>query len=189
MGTGRDGHLAAWAEHDSARAGGRSEEALRAVDELIGVKLWENPCWFSFRINYLALHFNIPVYGWIEKHYGLQRPDFVAMYSIGLKGGIAARDICSSSGFPRNTISRAVQKLLEKGLIEREVDPVDQRSFVLKLTNEGRKIFDETLPPMIERENVLLARLSQAERMMLSELLAKVIVDSKNWPSTIDPEE
>ncbi|WP_244467927.1 MarR family winged helix-turn-helix transcriptional regulator [Nitratireductor soli] len=174
---------------DPAMGGGLTDDAARAVDDLVGVKLWENPCWFSFRLNYLALGFNIPVYSWTEKHHGLARPEFVVLYSIGLKGGIAARDICSSSGFPRNTISRAVQKLLDKGIILREVAPDDQRSFVLHLTQKGRKIFDDTLLPMVEREQVLLARLTQAERLMLSELLAKMVVDSKNWPTSIDPEE
>lgn len=174
---------------DLVMGGGTTESATGAVDELVGVKLWENPCWFSFRLNYLALGFNIPVYNWIEKEYGLPRPEFVVVYSIGLKSGIAARDICSSSGFPRNTISRAVQKLLDKGIILREVAPDDQRSFVLHLTDKGRKIFDETLQPMVERENTILAKLTQAERLMLSELLAKMVVDSKNWPTSINPEE
>lgn len=181
--------VAAHGYADPAMGGGLTDDAARVVDDLVGVKLWGNPCWFSFRLNYLALNFNIPVYSWIEKRHGLPRPEFVVLYSIGLKDGIAARDICSSSGFPRNTISRAVQKLLDKGIILREVAPDDQRSFVLRLTEKGREIFDETLKPMVDRENVLLAKLTQAERLMLSELLAKMVVDSKNWPNSIDPEE
>ena len=34
-----------------------------------------------------------------------------------------------------------------------------------------------------------LAGLTPAEQLMLSELLAKVVVDSKNWPITINSEE
>lgn len=174
---------------DPAMSGGMTRKATKAVDDLVGVKLWENPCWCSFRLNYLALGFNTPVYSWIEKKYGLPRREFVVLYSIGLKSGIAARDICSSSGFPRNTISRAVQRLLDKGIILREIAPDDHRSFVLHLTEKGQDIFDETLQPMVDRENTLLAKLTQAERLMLSELLAKMIVDSKNWPTSITTEE
>ena len=26
-------------------------------------KLWQNPCWLAFRLNYLALRYNVPLYG------------------------------------------------------------------------------------------------------------------------------
>ncbi|MEZ0168426.1 MarR family winged helix-turn-helix transcriptional regulator [Microvirga sp. TS319] len=159
------------------------------LDPLVEIRLWHNPCWFSFRINYLALHFNIPIYGWIEQFHGVTRPEFVVLYSVGLKAGIAAKNICGSTGFPKPTISRAIQLLLKRNLLRREVDPADQRSYVLHLTEAGRTIFDEAMPVMVERERTMLARLSPAERSMLSELLAKVVVDSPTWPTSITPED
>lgn len=174
---------------DQAMGGGRDESAEHEVNPIVAIKLWQNPCWFSFRINYLALQFNVPVYSWIEKRFGLARPEYVVLYSLALKDGIAARDICVSSGFPRNTISRAIQKLLDKKIICREVDSTDLRSFALHLTEKGKRIFHQTLKPMVERERTILSALSPAERFMLSELLAKAVIDSKNWPSSIHPEE
>jgi MarR family transcriptional regulator, temperature-dependent positive regulator of motility len=159
------------------------------LDPLIAQKLWRNPCWFSFRINYVALHFNIPVYGWIEKTFDLTRPEFVVLYSLGLQGGVAARDICASSGFPKPTISRAIQQLLKRKLISRDADARDQRSYVLNITPAGRSIFDAAMPVMVERERIMLARLTPGERSILSELLAKVVFDTPNWPTTIHPEE
>ena len=70
---------------------------------LIAVKLWENPCWFSFRLNYLALRFNGPLYGWIEQRYRLMRPEYVVLYALHLRDGIAAKDVVASAGFPKNT--------------------------------------------------------------------------------------
>lgn len=163
---------------------GRQDVPDGAVDELVTVKLWQNPCWFSFRINFLALQFNVPVYRWIETEFGLQRVEFVVLYSLALKNGVTASAICNSSGFPRNTISRSIQKLIDKNIIRREVDPNDLRSFVLYLTDEGRRIVDEAMQPMLEREQVMLSALSAAEKLMLSELLAKVVGDSRKWPET-----
>lgn len=159
------------------------------VDDLVKTKLWQNPCPFSFRINYLALHYNIPVYGWIQKTYKLQRPEFVVLYSIGLQDGISARDVCSSSGFPRNTISRAVQRLLDNHLIERRDSAEDQRLFTLHLTQAGREIFNQTVEPLKAREELMLSALTPAENMMLHELLAKVVVQSVNWPDELTTEE
>lgn len=162
---------------------GREAEQLHA---LIAVKLWENPSWLSFRINYLGLQFNVPIYSWIEQRYGLVRPEMVALYSLGLRDGLAAKDICASSGFPKNTISRAVQKLLRRKLIRRAPDPTDGRSYVLRLSREGRRIVDETLPVMVERERIMLAGLSLEERRTLSKLLARIVAQSPNWPSNVE---
>ncbi|MEP7454143.1 MarR family winged helix-turn-helix transcriptional regulator [Phyllobacterium sp. SB3] len=171
------------------REGGKRRFNEADVDDLVAAKLWNNPCWFSFRINFLALNFNVPIYRWIEKQYGMQRAEFVVIYALGLKDGLTASAVCTSSGFPKNTISRAIQKLLDKDVIQRELDPADLRSFVLCLTDEGRRIVDECMQPMVEREQVMLAGLTPAEQLMLSELLAKVVVDSPNWSAQITPEE
>jgi DNA-binding MarR family transcriptional regulator len=155
------------------------------LDALLATKLWRNPCWFSFRINNLALQFNGAVYGWIEAEHGLLRPDFVVLYSVGLQDGTAATEIARSSGFPRNTLSRATQKLFERQLIRRELDPHDGRSYVLRLTEAGRQIYDDAMVIMREREELMLATLTPGEQHILYELLAKAIVDSPNWPATI----
>ncbi len=155
------------------------------LDPLLATKLWRNPSWFSFRINSLAQHFNGAVYDWTERRFDLSRPEFVVLYSVALQDGIAATDIARSSGFPRNTLSRATQKLLERKLIRRELDPTDLRSYVLRLTPGGRRVYEEALPILLEREETMMQALSPGEQHMLYELLAKMIVDSPNWPANI----
>jgi DNA-binding MarR family transcriptional regulator len=169
--------------------GGLLTAGSHGVDDLVAVKLWKNPCWLSFRINFLALQFNEPVYRRIEREHGVPRPEFVVLYSLGLADGLTASEICSSSGFPKNTISRAIQKLVDKKIIRREIDQADLRSFVLYITDEGRRIVDQAMQPMVERESMMVSGLTPAEKLMLSELLAKVVVDSPNWPQITNTEE
>jgi DNA-binding MarR family transcriptional regulator len=171
------------------REGGKAAAGNRRVEDLIAVKLWQNPCWLSFRFNFLALQFNEPIYRLIEKEQGLARPEFMVLYSLSLSDGLTASAISSSSGFPKNTISRAIQKLVDKNVIRREVDQADLRSFVLYITDEGKRIVDQAMQPMVDRENVMISALTPAEKLMLSELLAKVVVDSPNWPSMTHIEE
>lgn len=164
----------------------RDDEAAGGLHPLTAVKLNDNPCWLSFRINYLALAFNTPVYEWIEQKFGLKRPEFVVLYSLFLKDGVAAKDICISSGFPKNTISRAVQVLLKRKLILRAADEADRRSFVLRLTGPGRACAEEALPMMVAREQLMLETLTKAERLMLCELLAKLVIKAGTWPAAIN---
>jgi len=158
------------------------EAALTELDPLTVTKLWDNPCWLSFRLNFIAFRFNDPVYRWIETRYGLVRPEFVALYAVGLKEGVAAKNIVASSGLPKNTLSRAVQKLLQRRLLKRESDPDDLRSYVLHLTAAGRKIFDETMVPMVEHQATMLAGLSEDEQRQLCTLMDKLVIASPTWP-------
>ena len=149
-------------------------------------KLWENPCWFSFRLNYLALHFNTPIYSFIQQQLGLLRPEFVVLWSLFLAGDGTLTDVVRSSGFPKNTLSRACSKLFQMGLIERDVDSSDQRRVMLALTPVGRELTEKAKSTMIEHERKMLECLSPAERLNLSEILTKLISASAQWPMEIE---
>ena len=157
---------------------GRGTTGMEALTE---AKLWRNPCWFAFRFNHIALRYNAPLYGWIKRRTGLSRPEFVVIYSLGLLDGALARDISNSSGFPKNTLSRAIDKLSGLGLIERRTDVADRRNQTLHLLPAGRRMFDETLQQFVAFEERMLRSLSPAERDTLSTLLAKIVLDTPNW--------
>jgi DNA-binding MarR family transcriptional regulator len=152
------------------------------VDPVTTARLWHNPCWFAFRFNYIALRYNIPLYGWIEREYGLPRPEYVVVYSLGLRDGVTARDISLSYGFPKNSLSRAIHALEAKGLIARQRHPEDKRSFVIRLTPAGRTLFDATLPRFIALQDEMLKVLSAQERETLSVLLARIVLGTFTCP-------
>ncbi|MHB2168725.1 MarR family winged helix-turn-helix transcriptional regulator [Alsobacter sp. R-9] len=153
------------------------------VDAVTIARLWENPCWFAFRFNYLSLRYNIPLYGAIERQYGLVRPQVAVLYSLGLRDGVTARDIGISYGFPKNTLSRAIQSLEKRGLILRTRHPTDRRSWLLSLTDSGRALFEATLPRFVHVQEEMLKPLSARERETLSVLLAKIVLNTFSWPA------
>ena len=160
-----------------------------AHDEMTRVKLWQNPCWFTYRLNYLALRYNVPLYAWVEEKYGLSRPEFVVIFSLGLLDGAYARDISASSGFPQNTLSRAIHKLNRLKLISRTPDTEDGRRFMLSLTPAGRSLFDEALPRFVSFEHMMLDALDHDEQQQLSSLMAKMVLASPQWPDTLDDQK
>lgn len=165
---------------------GRGATGMQALTE---AKLWRNPCWFAFRFNHIALRYNAPLYGWIRRRTGLSRPEFVVIYSLGLLDGALARDISNSSGFPKNTLSRAIDKLCGLNLIERRIDTADRRNQTLHLLPAGRRMFDETLQQFVVFEERMLQSLSAAERDTLSTLLAKIVLDTPNWAVEVEDGE
>lgn len=159
------------------RALGRGVIGQTELDALTHARLWRNPCGFAARFNYVALRYNQPLYGWVEETYGLTRPEYVVLYNLGIMEGVTASEIALSTGFPRNTLSRAVNRLEKDGMIERTGDEDDMRVQRLFLAPRGRAILDETMPRFIAGEEALLAPLSLVERETLSILMAKVMLN------------
>ena len=133
------------------------------IERMLQAKLWDNPCWMAFRVNYLALRYNTPLYDWIQRTYGLSRPEYVVIYSLALTDGGQARDISETSGFPRNTLSRAIGHLEELGLIEREHLPGGGRNQLLRLS-----------------------ALEPDEQETLAKLLAKIVLAGDDWPESLN---
>lgn len=167
--------------------GGRAphEPAPLPPSDVLASKLWGTPCWFSYRMNYLAQRFNEPVYGRIAAVHGLLRAEFVVLYSLYLQDRQTLSDIVSSSAFPKNTLSRAVQNLIKRGLLRRTGDKADQRRAPLLLTEAGRTVVATEMEPMLMRERLMLAAITPAERLMLSDILSKLVVASREWPAAI----
>ena len=158
------------------------------LNPMVGIKLWENPCWLSFRVNYISHHYNQPLYAWIWQRYKLNNPEHVVLYAIGLKDGITADDIAASSARPKNTLSRAVNSLLRKKLISRSQDERDRRRFGLHLTARGQKIVDETVPAFVAQEQAMFETLNKEERRTLHALLTKIVLGAGGWPAKIERE-
>jgi MarR family transcriptional regulator, temperature-dependent positive regulator of motility len=166
-------------------AGLGEDTRVSGLDAMTEAKLWRNPCWLTYRLNYLALRHNVPLYTWVERTYGLSRPEFVVIFSLGLTDRAVARDIAASSGFPPNTLSRAIHKLVRLGLTTRTSDAADRRRFVLMLSETGRALFEEALPRFVDFEHMMLEALSEDERITLSRLMAKMVLASPTWPTSI----
>lgn len=156
------------------------------LDALTHARLWRNPCGFAARFNYLSLRYNTPLYGWVEERFGLTRAEFVVLYNLGLFDGVTASEIAVSTAFPKNTLSRAVNRLAKLGLIARSEARTDRRQQNLTLTPAGQAILDEAIPRFMALEEEMLSTLSLVERETLSVLMAKVVLsmfDSQLQPS------
>ena len=165
---------------------GDGEAEAEDSPDMLEAKLWENPCPFTFRINYLALLYNTPLYSWIQDDFGLKRPEYVVLYSLALADGGSARDVTQTSGFPKNTLSRAVQRLELMGLIEaRSKAPGGGRAQALHLSDKGWALIHKTRPVFEAQEKRMLNVLSEGERQMLFELMSKVVLGAADWAGTL----
>ncbi|MBY0612809.1 MAG: MarR family transcriptional regulator [Beijerinckiaceae bacterium] len=163
---------------DAADGTGLGAELLarQRLDAFTHARLWRNPCGFAARFNYLGLRYNTPLYGWVQDRFGLSRAEFVVIYSLAIMDGVTASEIATSTAFLKNTLSRAVNRLIRLGLIRSQEDATDRRNKILGLTPGGVAVFEEALPRFVALEDEMLAPLSLVERETLSALMAKVVL-------------
>ena len=75
----------------------------------------------------------------------------------------------------RNTASLLVEQLVQKGLVERQVNGADRRARLLRLTSAGETLYARLRPAHSALNKDILAPISPHERKLLLGLLIRVI--------------
>ncbi len=127
------------------------------------------------RINLIARNYSSPLYEWVQRNYGLSRPEYVTVYNVKRSPGISARDIAIRTGFKRNTVSTAVHRLIRLDMLERRRDTTDDRRYHLHLRPRGEVVYEAVIPRFAADETAALARLDAADRKSLERLLGIVL--------------
>ena len=73
------------------------------------------------------------------------------------------------------TMTNRVDRLQERGFVERRPDPSDRRGVQVRLTAEGKDRVDAALADLLDRERDLLARLPERDRTALAALLRELL--------------
>ncbi len=86
-----------------------------------------------------------------------------------------ARTVMLSPGAMTNRLDR----LEERGLVERVLDREDRRSFIVGLTKKGLALVDAAVGDHVANEKALLSPLTQAEQAQLDQLMRKLLDGSR----------
>jgi DNA-binding MarR family transcriptional regulator len=72
------------------------------------------------------------------------------------------------------TMTNRIDRLVDRHLVRRQADPVDGRSILVILTDDGRIRVDAAITRLVDAEAVLLGALSRGDRERLAGLLRKL---------------
>jgi DNA-binding MarR family transcriptional regulator len=81
-----------------------------------------------------------------RQKYGLSRPEWRCLATLGQFGTITSKEIGESTTMHKTKVSRAVAELERRGWLKRQPDRQDRRAEQLTLTAAGRKAFRELVP-------------------------------------------
>ena len=94
---------------------------------------------------------------------------------------LTAQDVARITRRPRNSISRAVHRMLDLGFLKRVPDPSDARQAKLQITNEGKIMHKKVSEYLVAREAEIFSILSESEREHFRNLIRKLA----NFASTL----
>ena len=109
-----------------------------------------------------------------QRRFGLKVAEWRVIAVLAERDGLTSQEIVERTVMDKVTVSRAVQALIERGLVGRRPHDADRRSHRLSLTGEGRSLHEEVAPLALEFERAVLSGLSEAERDQLSRLLRRL---------------
>jgi DNA-binding MarR family transcriptional regulator len=132
----------------------------------------------TFRISFLANSLVLPIYEEIKRDHDLSRGEYLLLFCLSNVSELTAQDVADMTGRPRNSISRAVHRMLRDGYLTRSPDPDDGRQALLRITPAGRALHKAIVAKFIGREAALLGVLSRDERSTLDHLLSKLVTNA-----------
>jgi DNA-binding MarR family transcriptional regulator len=100
---------------------------------------------------------------------------FAALDAIAQQPGIAQASLAEEISFDRATIGGVVDRLEQKGLVQRAVGAEDRRSREVTLTREGEWLLAACRPVVEALQAEILGRLSPAERTAFRALAVKAL--------------
>jgi DNA-binding MarR family transcriptional regulator len=113
-----------------------------------------------------------------ERHVGtpfqLSKAEFSLLLLVQANPGIAPKRLARALAVAAPKLTLMVDRMQERGLVQRERNAADGRSQHLSLTDPGRKLARDAVAAAEPMERELLQRLSRAEHAMLIELLGKL---------------
>eukprot|EP00903_Cladosiphon_okamuranus_P001877 g1875.t1 len=99
-----------------------------------------------------------------QRDYGMMPAEWRTMAILGSSSsGLQATEIVARSSMDKVVVSRAVKRMEDRGFLVRESNEADGRSFLLKLSEEGRAIYEDLGPKLKQVEQQMLDGLTEDE--------------------------
>jgi len=98
-----------------------------------------------------------------EARIGVTTTQLGVLFAIGRRDGVPLKDICQALALGAPAVTGLCHRMEKLGLVERRQDPDDRRAVRLALTDEGRKIREQSHPFLEQMNTALTSGLSEAQ--------------------------
>ena len=135
----------------------------------------------GFRMSLWSGFYTNPVFAQIERSFGLLRDANNILFCLAHYGPLTSKSIADVLGRPKNSISRSVEHLLYRDLIESQPVEADRRRILLTIQPLGLEMIEKTTAMFRARQADMLRSLTPVERVALDHILSKLMRHSDDW--------
>lgn len=104
----------------------------------------------------------------------LRKVEFTILQLVRQNVPVTATRVAKALAVSTPGVKLWLDQLEQRGLITRERSAVDRRTQDLRMTREGEELVSSALTRLLEADRDVLGQLTEAERLMLLQLLQKV---------------
>jgi DNA-binding MarR family transcriptional regulator len=130
--------------------------------------------WLTYRFGLVTSRVGRLMATMVRERHGLKLWEWRALAVVGNFEPLSAKDLAARTSTDPILVARAIGSLTGKGLITRQADPQDRRRAVLRLTDDGRRIYAQVGRASQRVEQTLTATLTDSERAVLDKALGKI---------------
>jgi DNA-binding MarR family transcriptional regulator len=121
---------------------------------------------------------------------GLTHAQFDIIATLGNTPGMSYKELGEKTLITKGTLTGVIERLEQKGLVERQRNDCDKRSFFVRLTREGERTFDTVFPEVITHSGKVFADYTEDDfarlETALSGLKQVILASQARCPSTRD---
>ncbi len=110
-----------------------------------------------------------------EAGFDITSVQFAAMEAIVTHPGVDQAGVAALISYDRATIGGVIDRLEQKGYVQRVVSSRDRRAREVRATPEGLRVFAEMLPIVSDLQFDILSNLNESERSILLMLVSKAV--------------
>ena len=130
--------------------------------------------WIGYRFGLVAARLGNYVAQMYASRHDLTIPAWRSLAVIARYQPLTAKRLATLTSSDAFKVARAIELLVRRGLIRRDVDKEDRRRASLSLTAEGRKVYKDIEKFTVRVERELIAGLDESERTTLRRSLDKL---------------
>lgn len=108
------------------------------------------------------------------RQHGLTHPQFDIIATLGNTAGMSYKELGEKTLITKGTLTGVIERLEQKGLVERQRSDCDKRSFFVRLTADGEAMFHTVFPKVIGMGKQLFADYSEDDYAALEKNLARL---------------
>ena len=121
---------------------------------------------------------------------GLTHAQFDIIATLGNTPGMSYKELGDKTLITKGTLTGVIERLEQKGLVERQRSDCDKRSFFVRLTQDGERVFCTVFPSVIAESGKAFAQYSDDDfadlEKHLSKLKTGIMAGTPGCPSTSD---